>query len=90
VKTERWAKIERLFHDARELRGADRSRFLDEACGMDASIRRDVEALLAHESGADGFLTGRAMDLIVDNSTKAPTVENARTSEAFVVGRRVP
>jgi serine/threonine-protein kinase len=49
----RWQRVEAIFHRAVELRPEARSALLDEACGADESLRREVESLLAHES-ADG------------------------------------
>ncbi|MCZ6793637.1 MAG: protein kinase, partial [Planctomycetota bacterium] len=45
-----------LFAAARRLPAEERATFLDEACADDASLRREVEALLAHEHAAE-FLT---------------------------------
>ena len=59
--SDRWKKIEDLFHRARELDGAERSRFLAEACRGDAALRDDVESLLAQES-APGFLEAPALE----------------------------
>jgi Tol biopolymer transport system component len=36
---------------------AEREVFLSSACGSDAALRREVEALLAHEPAADAFLS---------------------------------
>jgi len=46
MKDERWKRIENLFRAACELKPEDRSRFLAEACGADAALRREVELLL--------------------------------------------
>ena len=45
---ERWQRIGDLFHRALEHRAAERSRFLDDACGGDAALRAEVDSLLAH------------------------------------------
>ena len=44
---ERWRQIESLFHAAYEKPAEERERFLDEACGSDQTLRREVESLLA-------------------------------------------
>jgi serine/threonine protein kinase/Tol biopolymer transport system component len=56
MKSERWARIEALFHAARELQGKDRTSFLDQQCGADDSMRHKVELLLASDEQAGGFL----------------------------------
>jgi serine/threonine protein kinase/TolB-like protein/tetratricopeptide (TPR) repeat protein len=53
---ERWRKIESLFHAVQEMTAEERARFLDEACGSDHVVRREVDSLLAHEALASGFL----------------------------------
>lgn len=47
MEPERWRLIEELYHTAREKDADLRSRFLDEACAGDVSLRREVESLLA-------------------------------------------
>ena len=51
---ERWRQVESLFHAAHEKTAEDRVRFLDEACGSDQTLRREVESLLANEDLAAG------------------------------------
>ncbi|HLX82773.1 MAG TPA: serine/threonine-protein kinase [Terriglobales bacterium] len=54
-KSNRWLRIEYLFYAALELEEG-RTAFLDEACGGDAELRKEVESLL-HSSGQTmGFL----------------------------------
>ena len=48
---ERWAQIEELFHRAAECDPRERIGLLDEACGDDLELRRQVETLLNCESG---------------------------------------
>ena len=52
MKSEHWQQLNRLFHSALEREPAQRKEFLDQACAGDASLRKEVEALLiAHEKG---------------------------------------
>jgi len=46
MKNESWHAIEECFHKARELKGEDRSRFLELSCGSDAEMRKQLEILL--------------------------------------------
>ena len=46
MKTDWWEKIERAYHAARGLEDEERSRYLDDFCGSDAAMRRQIEALL--------------------------------------------
>ena len=47
MEPERWAAIESLYHAALEHEPAERSRWLQQACGDDAGLRTEVESLLA-------------------------------------------
>lgn len=44
--SERWEQIESLFHESLELPEDSRSAFLEQRCGSDVELRREVEALL--------------------------------------------
>lgn len=44
--SERWKTIESLFHECLELPAEARSAFLEERCGTDLELRRELEALL--------------------------------------------
>jgi len=46
---ERWRQIDEVYNSALERRAEERSAFLDEACGGDEELRREVESLLAQE-----------------------------------------
>jgi len=48
--SDRWQRVEDIFHRAADLGPEARSAFLDEACGADQSLHREVESLLAHDS----------------------------------------
>jgi Tol biopolymer transport system component len=58
---DRWRQIERLYHEAQARPAAERPAFLAEACGGDALLRHEVEALLASPASAEGFLEGGAV-----------------------------
>ena len=53
---DRWRSVEELCHAALERDASARAAFLAQACGSDEDLRREVEALLAHEQTADRFL----------------------------------
>ncbi len=48
----RWTQIEELFHRAAECAPEHRTALLDEACGKDAELRQEVEALLSYDESA--------------------------------------
>jgi serine/threonine-protein kinase len=47
LPTERWQQIESVFYEAVELEPAARGALLDDRCGSDAALRKEVETLLA-------------------------------------------
>jgi eukaryotic-like serine/threonine-protein kinase len=49
---ERWAQIEEIFHRATECPPAQCDSLLDEACGNDPELRREVQALLSFDASA--------------------------------------
>ena len=53
---ERWNKIEQIYHAALERDAHDRTAFLEQACGGDDDLRREVDSLLAYQSGAEDFI----------------------------------
>ena len=55
VDPERWARINELFHAARERAPESRGPFLDEACADDPSLKTEVESLLTAHDRASRF-----------------------------------
>jgi Tol biopolymer transport system component/tRNA A-37 threonylcarbamoyl transferase component Bud32 len=47
VTSDRWARLEQLYHEALERAPENRAAFLAEACKSDSGLRREVESLLA-------------------------------------------
>lgn len=54
MNVERFARVMRLFEQACELDEAARRRFLDEACGDDRDLRREIDDMLAADRSTDG------------------------------------
>jgi hypothetical protein len=52
----KWNRAKDVFHQALAKSGPDRVRFVDDACGDDAEVRAQVEALLAAHDAAGDFL----------------------------------
>ena len=53
---ELWRRIERLCEAALSLDSAARIAFLDQECGGDVGLRREIESLLAADAHAGDFL----------------------------------
>jgi serine/threonine protein kinase/Tol biopolymer transport system component len=52
MTAERWAQIKSVFQAAVEVNDAERCTFVDEACGSDTDLRREVMRLLEHHRHA--------------------------------------
>jgi serine/threonine protein kinase len=60
--TDRWQQIEKICQSALELEESQRKAFLEEACGADAELRREVESLLGFDKRGDGFIEQPALE----------------------------
>src|SRR5579871_1036117 len=77
---ERWKEIEQLFSAAAALPPAQRHAYLDQACGADLELRREVEELLEHGE--------RSRNLLDDPAWKAPEV-GLKTTSGIRPGLRI-
>ncbi len=56
MNAERLKQIEEIYHAALENAPDERESFLDESCGADADLRREIESLLAAENSFNSFI----------------------------------
>ena len=56
MDTERWHRLEDLFHRALELREEDRPAFLEQACGHDDALRSQLESMISSCGKMEEFL----------------------------------
>ncbi len=78
---ERWRSVEQIYIEAVQREGDARADWLTHACGNDATLRQDVESLLACEVPAARFIEGPALDVAAALLTDA--------SHAELVGRGI-
>jgi non-specific serine/threonine protein kinase len=71
---ERWATVKRLHQAALEREASQRTAFLDEACGRDSALRREVQSLLAYESQAESFMEAPAVDVTARHMSDEPSM----------------
>jgi hypothetical protein len=76
MKPHDWLRVEELYHAALERPVAEREAFLDQACGRDDDLRREVLSLLAHEAEAERLM-------------ERPAAEAATQRLALVRGTRL-
>src|ERR1035438_9448222 len=72
VGTDRWGRIQELYHAALALQLSERSEFLSHACSNQPELRREVESLLAYEGQADGLLENPVWQADGSGETAAP------------------
>src|SRR5579883_1851449 len=73
---QRWTQIEEIFQAALELAPAEVPCFLDEACGHDAELRREVESLLSYDQPDSTSPVKRAVQgTVVSLLDEPPAVE---------------
>ena len=66
MNPDRWQQIDDLFHAALAQPPGQRAVFLEEVCGRDTELRREIESLLSCEPAAENFLE-------VSSGNRAPT-----------------
>jgi Tol biopolymer transport system component len=76
MEQEFWRKVEGVFHASLERSPGTRAAFLDEACGNDSELRREVELLLAKDAQAGSFLE------------MSPLIANAPAASGSLLGRQ--
>jgi len=59
-----WRRVEELCNRALELDESRRAKFLEDSCGGDQVLRREVESLLAHEKKAEYFIESPALEIM--------------------------
>ena len=62
MDADRWARVERIYHDAMERSAGEREAFLDAACAGDHALRHEVASLLAFDRAAGRFLERPALE----------------------------
>jgi tetratricopeptide (TPR) repeat protein/predicted Ser/Thr protein kinase len=86
VEPELWRRVEDLYHRALELDESRRSAFLENSCGDDEVLRREVESLLAHEKAAEHFIQSPALEVMGKLAARQPAITG---SGAKLIGSTV-
>jgi serine/threonine protein kinase len=60
--TDRWQKVEKICQSALELEANQRTAFIEQACGADAELRREVGSLLKFDKPGDRFIEQPALE----------------------------
>jgi serine/threonine protein kinase/tetratricopeptide (TPR) repeat protein len=87
MSSSNWQKIEEIFDEAAEVPRIEREEFLNEACGGDIELRREVEALLAADDESNDFIES---PIIASNTLANLLPNNIEDSVApHFLGKRV-
>jgi len=91
MEPERWQHIERLYHATLEVEESRRPAFLQNACGGDEALRREIEVLLSREKRAEKFMEVPALEvaartLAQDQNKPGPGPDE---DELRLVGKRI-
>ena len=65
MESERWSRLEHLYHSAMEQEEAERAAFLERSCADDPVLRREVESLLAYVRQTGKFIDQPALNFVV-------------------------
>ena len=76
-----WTMVKRIHQSALDVDPSERARFVDESCGGDEALRREVHSLLTYATDAESFLERPAVDIA--------TAPSSEPHEATLVGRTV-
>ena len=85
MNPERWQKVKELFDAALEIESQKRGKFLENACGNDVELRREVEKLLASFENAESFMESPAAaevaGLIIERPEKLKSGDAERATQ---------
>jgi len=78
MKNDDWEKAKRIFADAIKLAPELRLPYLNEVCGDDPELRREIESLLASAPEAEGFMETPAVGEVADVIRRTEHLESGR------------
>jgi hypothetical protein len=81
MKTERWQKIEQVYHASLNRESNQRAAFLQEPCAGDKELLQEVESLLAYQPQAESFIEALAPQM----AAQGLSADQARS----LVGRQI-
>jgi serine/threonine protein kinase len=85
MKPEHWQQLNKLFDAALARTTGERAAFLDEACAGDASLRKQVEVLLAAHEEAGSFIDSPAFEVEAEALAK----EQVNRAVNILVGQTI-
>ncbi len=83
---ERFKKVEEIYHAALNIAPAERGLFLKKACGKDAAMLEEVEALLAYEDVFDRFIDTPPESIAAEMFAETA---DAKRQNSDIIGKRI-
>ena len=68
---DRWATVKHIHQCALDRDPSERAAFVDESCGGDETLRREVQSLLRYATEAESFLERPAVDVAAHRAERA-------------------
>jgi hypothetical protein len=90
MKPDRWRKVDELFEAALDREPKSRAAFLDQACGSDRELRREVEKMLEFDNKAQDFIKTDVFDVAAKLITERTPKKSLFTSDSIDDARFVP
>src|ERR1043165_9368586 len=90
MKPDRWRKVDELFEAALDREPSHRAAFLDQACGSDRELRREVEKMLDIDNQAQDFIKTDVFDVAAKLITERTPKKSLFTSDSIDDARFVP
>ncbi len=80
MDTERWQRIETIYHAALDQDPSRRAEYVQQACGKDELLRQEVESLLAESDDGEDFLETPALHVAARVLASSATAAGETTS----------
>jgi len=74
MDSERWQRVEQLYHSALECEPAKRHAFLAEACEGDYDLRRMLDDLLAQSGATNGLIAQPIWEVVAGSAESADQI----------------
>jgi serine/threonine protein kinase len=87
MNRERWKQIEDIYHSAVAMERSQRPSFLEDTCDGDEGLRQEVEALLAREDEAAGFMEDPALELMARSLAREKADDSA--ADKVLIGKTI-
>ncbi|HEY6369863.1 MAG TPA: protein kinase [Candidatus Sulfotelmatobacter sp.] len=85
MDADRWKQVDELLQNALSLPAEQRDEFLQQACGPDAALRREVQSLLTSHQEAGNFLRRPAVDVAAEATAHASDAQLPVSPEGQII-----